>query len=135
MRKSKTIFCFRVLTIAPVLLLVSCAWRPDTPYTKFPEPDRSRIASELREHPKSQFSRAFRGDPEALHATFKRVVDPRVPLTGDAVDGRAAERFQFDIMAIRASLGNDRFFDALSRESPEIQRRMSIKGYPPRRRM
>lgn len=67
-----------------------------------------------------------------LHATFKRVVDPKVPLTGDAVDGRAAERFQFDIMAICAALGKDRFFDALSRESPEIQRRMCIKGYPPR---
>lgn len=99
------------------LLLQACASRPDPRFANFPEPQRSWVSKELRERPDSQFSRAYRGEPDALHATFHRVMEPDL-------DGGESEGFLFNIIAIRGALGDERFFSALSKESPEIQRRM-----------
>jgi hypothetical protein len=116
---------FSTLTLFAVsfLLLSACTTFPGRRLADFPEPHRSSIAHELRDHPDSPFSRAYRGETGGLHATFHRVLEPDL-------DGGASESFLYNIMAIRGALGDDRFFAALERETPDIQQRM--QDYAPR---
>ena len=104
--------------LIPAMFLPACASRYDPRFADFDEPHRTGLSKLLREQPGSTFARAFRGDSAALHETFSRVLDWRL-------DGAAAEGFQFEVMALRGSLGDARFFAALSRESPGIQHGMS----------
>lgn len=108
---------FTVLLI-PSVFLSACVSSYDRRFADFDEPHRTGLSKLLREQPDSTFARAFRGDPTALHETFARVLDPEL-------DGAASESFTFEIMAIRGSLGDARFFTALSQEPPETQRGMN----------
>lgn len=110
---------FPISKLLPVLLsiaLASCVSQTDSRYAHYPKLQRDWISNELRQHPDSDFSRAFGGDADSLHSIFKRVPE---------LDGGASEFFPFYIGAIRSAIGDERFFAALARESAEIQREMS----------
>jgi hypothetical protein len=109
--------------ILAATLLSGCASSSRPRLSGFPEPHRSANSTELRQHPNSPFSRAYRGDAGGLRMTFQRVLEPQL-------DAGASESFLYEIMAIRGALGDERFFAALAHESPEVQERM--ESYAPK---
>ncbi len=114
----------KALSILLLLALASCVSKTDSRYAHYPKERRDWIANELRQHPDSDFSRGFGGDADALHSIFKRVLE---------IDGGESEFFPFYVGAIRSAIGDERFFTALGRESPEIQREMMLHTPPPAR--